>query len=63
MAEYDHTFLVVKTLLFFSGVLEPLQYDFYVFSFNSPLTFELSTHAGDADLYVTQGSSNPTYYE
>jgi len=46
-----------------SGVLEPLQYDFYVFSFNSPLTFELSTHAGDADLYVTQGSSNPTYYD
>ncbi|KAL5254845.1 hypothetical protein ACHWQZ_G014325 [Mnemiopsis leidyi] len=46
-----------------SGILEPSQYDFFVFSFNSPLTFVLSTHAGDADLYITQSSSNPTYHD
>lgn len=45
------------------GILEPFNYDYYVFSFNTPPTLILMTSSGDADLFVSQSSNKPSYHE
>jgi len=44
-----------------SGSLSPLTSHFYTFSFSSPPLFVLKTECGDADLYVSNNYTHPSY--